>query len=116
MSIELSQIVLNNGLTFLAIVTALVIGVVGYFLVKLIKDLSVLTKNVNETSLILNTELKPTLKELNDTMHRKFLPLCLAYFKCPMSDSSYYYQLKLINYLHDKLKLKMRCFIIFVTY
>lgn len=68
MTIELSQIVLNNGLTFLVIVTALVIGVVGYFLVKLLMDLSVLTKNVNETSIILNTELKPTLKELNDTM------------------------------------------------
>jgi len=68
MSIELSQIVLNNGLTFLAVVTAIVIGTIGYFLVKLLMDLSVLTKNVNETSLILNTELKPTLKELNETM------------------------------------------------
>ncbi len=69
MDIEISQIILNNGLTFLAVVTAIVLGVVGYFLVKLIMDLSVLAKNVNETSLILNTELKPTLKELNETMH-----------------------------------------------
>ena len=68
MNIELSQIVLNNGITFLVIVTAIVLGVVGYFLVRLLMDLSVLTKNVNETSIILNTELKPTLKELNDTM------------------------------------------------
>lgn len=68
MNIELSQIVLNNGLTLLVVVTAIVIGVVGYFLVRLLMDLSVLSKNVNETSLILNTELKPTLKELNDTM------------------------------------------------
>ena len=68
MNIELSQIVLNNGLTFLVVVTAIVIGVVGYFLVRLLMDLSVLSKNVNETSLILKTELKPTLKELNDTM------------------------------------------------
>jgi len=69
MSIELSQVVLNNGLTFLAIVTAIVIGIVGYYLVKLLKDVSVLAKNVNETSVILNTELKPTLQELNETMH-----------------------------------------------
>ena len=68
MTIELSQIVLNHGLTFLAVVTAIVIGVIGYYLVRLLMDLSVLTKNVNETSLILNTELKPTLKELNETM------------------------------------------------
>ena len=40
MSIELSQIVLNNGLTFLAVVTAIVVGTVGYFLVKLLMDLS----------------------------------------------------------------------------
>jgi hypothetical protein len=50
MNIELSQIVLNNGLTFLVIVTAIVIGVVGYYLVRLLMDLSVLSKNVNETS------------------------------------------------------------------
>ena len=49
MSIELSQIVLNNGLTFLAVVTAIVVGTVGYFLVKLLMDLSTLTKNANET-------------------------------------------------------------------
>ena len=68
MSIELSQIVLKNGLTFLAVVTAIVVGTVGYFLVKLLMDLSTLTKNANETSLILNNELKPTLKELSETM------------------------------------------------
>lgn len=69
MSIETSEIILNGGLTFLAISTAVVLGFVGYYLVKLLKDVSVLAKNVNETSLILNTELKPTLQELNDTMH-----------------------------------------------
>lgn len=69
MSIELSQVILNHGLTFLAVVTAVFIGVVGFYLVKLLKDMSTLAKNVNETSLILNTELKPTLQELNETMH-----------------------------------------------
>lgn len=68
MNIEISQIVLNYGVTFLVLVTAVVIGIIGYYLVKLLKDASVLTQNVNETSLILNTELKPTLKEINETM------------------------------------------------
>ena len=68
MNIELSQIVLNNGITFLAIVTGLAIGVIAFFLVKLLMDLSNLAKNVNETSAILNQELKPTLKELNETL------------------------------------------------
>lgn len=68
MTIELSQIILNHGLTFLVIVTAIVIGVIGYYAVRLLMDLSTLTKNVNDTSLMLNTELKPTLKELNETM------------------------------------------------
>lgn len=68
MNIETSEIILNGGLTFLAITTAIVLGAIGYYLVKLLKDISVLTKNVNDTSLILNTELKPTLQELNDTM------------------------------------------------
>lgn len=69
MNIELSQIILNHGLTFLVVVTAILLCVVGYFLIKLLKDLSVLTKNLNETSEILNNELKPTLKEFNETMH-----------------------------------------------
>ena len=69
MDIELSQIILNNGLTFLIVVTTVVIGIIAYYLVKLMKDLSELAKNVNETSILLNTELKPTLKELNETLH-----------------------------------------------
>ena len=69
MSVELSQVILNHGLTFLAVSTAIILCVVGYFLVKLLKNLTVLAKNVNETSVMLNTELKPTLEELNATMH-----------------------------------------------
>lgn len=64
-----SQIALNHGLTFLAWATGIVIIVVGGFLVKLIYDLTKLSKNVNETAILLNTELKPTLQELNDTLH-----------------------------------------------
>ena len=65
---ELSQIALNQGLTFLAWATGIVVLVVGGFLVKLLIDLSALTKNLNETSNIVNTELKPTLKGINDTL------------------------------------------------
>ena len=59
---------MNGGLTFLAVATGIILAFVGYYLVKLLKDAAVLTKNLNETSLIVNTELKPTLNELKDTM------------------------------------------------
>ena len=65
---ELSQIALNNGLTFLAWATGIIILVVGGFLVKLLIDLSALAKNLNETSIIVNTELKPTLQGVNETL------------------------------------------------
>jgi predicted PurR-regulated permease PerM len=65
---ELSQIALNNGLTFLAVATGIIILVVGGFLVKLLIDLSTLVKNLNETSNIVNTELKPTLNSVNETL------------------------------------------------
>ena len=66
---DFSQIALNQGLTFLAWVTGIVILVVGGFLVKLLVDLSALSKNLNETSILINTELKPTLDEINETLH-----------------------------------------------
>lgn len=65
---DLSQIALNNGLTFLAWATAIILIVVAGFLVKLLMDLSELIKNVNQTSIMLNTELKPTLDELHETL------------------------------------------------
>ena len=65
---ELSQIALNNGLTFLTVATGIIILVVGGFLVKLLIDLSALVKNLNETSIIVNTELKPTLNSVNETL------------------------------------------------
>ena len=66
---DFSQIALNQGLTFLAWVTGIVILVVGGFLIKLLIDLSTLSKNLNETSILINTELKPTLNEINETLH-----------------------------------------------
>lgn len=65
---EMSQIALNHGLTFLAWATGVIVVIIGGFLVKLLIDLSALAKNLNETSNIVNTELKPTLKELNQTL------------------------------------------------
>ena len=65
---DLSQAALNQGLTFLAYATGVVVIVVGGFLVKLLIDLSKLSKNVNETTTILNTELKPTLEGVNETL------------------------------------------------
>jgi len=69
MDVVLSQNILNGGLAFLAISTGIVVIIIAVFLVKLLKDLSVLAKNANETSILLNTELKPTLKELNEAIH-----------------------------------------------
>ena len=68
MNIEVSQVVLNNGITFLAVSTGVMVLVVGGFIIKLLVDLSKLAKNANETTLLLNTELKPTLTELNKTL------------------------------------------------
>lgn len=65
---ETSQIALNQGLTFLAIATGMILIIVGGFLVKLLFDLSKLTKNVDETTTIVKTEIEPTLKELHNTL------------------------------------------------
>lgn len=65
---EMSQIALNHGLTFLAWSSGIAIIIVAGFLIKLLYDLSKLAKNLNETSVIINTELKPTLNELNLTL------------------------------------------------
>ena len=65
---DFSQIALNHGLTFLAWGTLIVLIVIAVFLVKLLIDLSTLIKNVNETSVMLNNELKPTLDELQETL------------------------------------------------
>lgn len=56
------------GLTILVYVTALVVIVVGGFLVKLIYDLSEFAKSAKSTSDLIQTELEPTLKELQETM------------------------------------------------
>ena len=65
---EMSQIALNQGLTFLVWTTGIVVIVVACFLIKLLFDLSKLSKNVNQTTEILNTELKPTLEAVTETL------------------------------------------------
>lgn len=65
---ETSQIILNHGLTFLAIATGIIFIVIGVFLAKLLIDLSKLANNVNETADIVKSEIKPTLQELNNTL------------------------------------------------
>lgn len=65
---ETSQVVLNHGLTFLAISTGAILIIVGGFLVKLLIDLSKLTKNLDETTTIVKTEIEPTMQELNNAL------------------------------------------------
>ncbi len=65
---ETSQIFLNNGLIFLVIATGVIIFIVGGFLVKLLIDLSKLTKNVDDTTSIIKSEIEPTLKEFNQAL------------------------------------------------
>ena len=55
---ETSQILLNNGLTFLAVATGIMLVVVGGFLIKLIIDLSKLAQNVDETTTVVRNELQ----------------------------------------------------------
>ncbi len=65
---ETSQIFLNQGLTFLAVATGIIVIIVGGFLIKLLIDLTKLAKNVDETAVIIKSEIQPTLQELTNTM------------------------------------------------
>jgi len=65
---ETSQIVLNQGLTFLAIATGAMLVIIGGFLIKLLIDLSKLTKNIDETTTVVKSEIEPTLQELNKAL------------------------------------------------
>lgn len=62
---ETSQTILYHGLTFLAVATGIILTLVGIFLVRLLIDLSKLTKNLDETTTIVKAEIKPTLDEFN---------------------------------------------------
>ncbi len=59
---------LYQSLTFLAYATGAIVILVGIMLVKVLFDLSKLTKNVNETAEIVKAELTPTLKNINKSV------------------------------------------------
>ena len=62
MSVEVSQVILNHGLTFLAVATGIVVVVVAGFLVKLLVDLSTLAKNIKTAD-----DFKTTIWSVADT-------------------------------------------------
>lgn len=59
---------LYQGLTFLAYSTGVIVVLVGVMLVKVLFDLSKLTRNLNETAEIVKEELTPTLKNINKSV------------------------------------------------
>ena len=59
---------LYNGLTFLAYSTGAIVLLVGVMLVKVLYDVSHLTRNIDETTTIVKTELEPTLKNINKSV------------------------------------------------
>ncbi len=65
---DISQTFLSQGLAFLIISTGVMFIIIGGFLVKLLFDLSKLTRNIDETTTIVKSELKPTMQELNNTL------------------------------------------------
>ena len=59
---------LYQSLTFLAYATGAIVIIVGGMLVKVLFDVSKLTKNINETAAEVRTELVPTLKNINKSV------------------------------------------------
>ena len=59
---------LYQGLTFLSYATGVIVILVGIMLVKVLFDISKLTRNVDETATIIKTELEPTLKNINKSV------------------------------------------------
>lgn len=59
---------LYQGLTFLSYSTGVIVILVGIMLVKVLFDISKLTRNVDETATIIKTELEPTLKNINKSV------------------------------------------------
>lgn len=59
---------LYQSLTFLAYATGVIVILVGGMLIKVLFNISRLTKNVDETATIVKTELVPTLKNINKSV------------------------------------------------
>ena len=64
---------LYQGLTFLSYSTGIIVILVGAMLVKVLFDISKLTRNIDETTTIVKTELEPTLKNVNKSVKGKNL-------------------------------------------
>ena len=89
---------LYQGLTFLAYTTGIIVVLVGVMLVKVLYDISHLTRNIDETTTIVKTELEPTLKNINKSVEivsgiiikadegakkvKQFLSIFLLYVPC----------------------------------
>ena len=59
---------LYQGLPFLSYATGVIVILVGIMLVKVLFDISKLTRNIDETTTIVKTELEPTLKNINKSV------------------------------------------------
>ena len=59
---------LVHGLVFLTWSTAIIIVLIGIFVIKLLFDASRLTNTMNATAKIVKNELEPTLKNVNETV------------------------------------------------
>lgn len=59
---------LYQSLTFLAYATGVIVILVGGMLIKVLFDLSKLTKKVDETAEMVKTELTPTLQNINKSV------------------------------------------------
>lgn len=59
---------LYQGLTFLAYATGAIVILVGIMIAKVLFDLSKLTRNIDETTSMVKTELEPTLKNINKSV------------------------------------------------
>ena len=64
----MATVELYQGLTFLSYATGVIVVLVGVMLVKVLFDISKLTRNIDETATIIKTELEPTLKNLNKSV------------------------------------------------
>ncbi len=59
---------LTHGLVFLTWTSAVMLILIGIFVIKVLFDLSRLTNTMNDTANIVKTELEPTLKNVNETV------------------------------------------------
>ena len=59
---------LYQGLTFLAYATGVAVILVSIMIIWVLFDVSKLMRNINETAVIIKTELEPTLKNINKSV------------------------------------------------